>query len=108
MNRLTSGSWRYFQRRIKTAFANSAVIEPVTFSFGEQELSGEKITITPYVDDPRRRQFQDFAGKKYEFILSDKVPGKLFQIKTVIPDRNNVDKPLIEEILTLQHAEFKG
>lgn len=107
MNRLTGGSWRYFQRRIKFAFSNGAGIEPVTFDYAGAKLSGEKISIAPYIDDPRRKQFARFAPKAYEFILSDQVPGKLYQIKTVVPGESPEDGPLIEEILTLQHTEFQ-
>ena len=106
MNRLTNGSWRYFQRRIKSAFAEGAKIEPVTFEYDGAEMTGEKISITPYVNDPRRRQFAQFAPKVYEFILSDQVPGKLYQIKTVIPAGSPDGEPLMEEVLTLQNAEF--
>ena len=106
MNRLTNGSWRYFQRRIKSAFAENAKIEPVTFEYDGAEMTGEKISITPYVNDPRRRQFAEFAPKLYEFILSDQVPGKLYQIKTLIPAGSPDSEPLMEETLTLQSAEF--
>ena len=106
MNRLTNGSWRYFQRRIKSAFAEGAKIEPVTFEYDGAEMTGEKISITPYINDPRRRQFAEFAPKIYEFILSDQVPGKLYQIKTVIPAGSPDTEPLMEEVLTLQSAEF--
>ena len=106
MNRLTNGSWRYFQRRIKSAFAEGAKIEPVTFEYGGTEMTGEKISITPYLNDPRRRQFAQFAPKIYEFILSEQVPGKLYQIKTVIPAGSPDSEPLMEETLTLQNAEF--
>ena len=106
MSRLTSGSWRYFQRRIKSAFAEGAKTETVTFEYDGTQVTGEKISIAPYLNDPRRRQFAEFAPKVYEFILSDQVPGKLYQIKAVIPDSTPDKEPLIEEILTLQHAEF--
>lgn len=106
MNRLTSGNWRHFQRRIKLAFSESAEIEPVTFEYDGKTVAGEKISIKPYLTDPRRRQFEQFARKVYEFILSDQVPGTLYQIKTVIPDNLPDREPLIEEVLTLQSAEF--
>ena len=106
MNRLTNGSWRYFQRAIKMAFADGAKIEPVTFEYDGAQVSGEKISITPFLNDPRRRQFAQFAPKLYEFILSEQVPGTLYSIKTIIPDSSPDKEPLIEEILTLQSAEF--
>ena len=106
MNRLTNGSWRYFQKRIKSAFAEGAKIEPVTFEYDGAQVTGEKISITPFINDPRRRQFAEFAPKLYEFVLSDQVPGKLYQIKTVIPAGSPDSEPLMEETLTLQSAEF--
>ena len=108
MSRLTSGSWRYFQRRIKLAFSEEARIEPVTFEYDGAQVNGEKISIAPYLNDPRRRQFAEFSTKVYEFILSEQVPGKLYQIKTVIPDNSPGKEPLMEEILTLQSAEFSS
>lgn len=106
MNRLTSGSWRYFQRQIKLAFSKNATIEPVTFDFNGKEVKGEKISITPYLHDPHRQQFIKFADKRYEFILSHDIPGTLYQIKTVIPDNSAPGKePLIMETLTFKSAK---
>lgn len=109
MNRLTHGSWRYFQRRIKAAFAKGAKVEPVTFKYNGNDVQGEKITIEPYVNDPHRSQMRQFANKTYEFILSQKIPGSIYQIKTVVPGKSkSVEKPLILEKLTFQRADFKS
>ena len=109
MNRLTKGNWRYFQRSIKFAISDSARIEPVSFNFKGKTVEGEKITITPYVKDPRRNQFADFADKRYEFIFSAKIPGSLYQISTVVPAKSGSDKePLIRETLTLQNVEYRS
>jgi len=108
MNRLTEGSWRYFQRRIKLAISDNAEIEAVSFNFDGKTIAGEKITITPYVKDPRRNQFADLADKRYEFIFSNQIPGSLYQIQTVVPDKSGSDKgPLIKETLTLQNVEYR-
>jgi len=109
MNRLTHGSWRYFQRRIKAAFAKGAKVEPVTFKYNGNDVKGEKIIIEPYVNDPHRSQMKQFANKTYEFILSQKIPGSIYQIKTVVPAKpKSDDKPLILEKLTFQRADFKS
>jgi hypothetical protein len=106
MNRLTSGSWRYFQRRIKWALANSAEVEEVSIQFNGEAVPGYRISITPYTNDPRRRQLADFSRKSYEFLLSDRVPGTIYRIRTVVPSENGSDAPLLEESLTLQQVEF--
>ena len=109
MNRLTEGHWRYFQKRIKIAISENAKIDPVSFDFEGEQVSGEKITITPYIKDPRRKQFAQFAGKRYEFIFSKQIPGSLYQIKTIIPDSSGKAKEaLIEEVLTLKNVSFSG
>jgi hypothetical protein len=102
MNRLTDGHWRHFQKSIKISLRNDAVIEPTTFKFNGKTYQGEKIYFSPYLNDPHRRDFETFADKYYEFIFSDDIPGSLYQITTIIPDRSNEGAdPLILETLTL-------
>jgi len=107
MDRMTKGNWRYFHQRIKLALTDDhATIEPVNIDYDGKTLSGEKITITPYVSDPRRSQFEEFADKRYEFTLSKDIPGTLYQIKTVVPDHAHpTNGPLIEETLTLKEVK---
>ncbi len=110
MNRLAGGHWRYFHRRIKLAFTDDkANIEAVSIDYDGKTVPGEKITITPYVNDPRRSQFEEFADKRYEFILSEEIPGTLYQIRTVVPDHSEpATGPLIEETLTLKEAKLNS
>ena len=109
MNRLTKGSWRYFQRRIKLAISDDARIEPVKVKFDGKIVDGEKITILPYLKDPRRNQFMDFADKRYEFIFSKHIPGALYQILTIVPGKSEADsEPMIKETLTLQTVDFRS
>ena len=109
MNRLTEGHWRYFQKRIKIALRESAKVEKTEFDFNGKHCKGKKIVFMPYLNDPHIADFEKFANKRYEFILSDDVPGSLYQIRTVILDGNNKDsqkQPLIEETLTLTETKY--
>ena len=105
MKRLTDGGFRYFQDRMKFAFANTAEIKNVSFTFNGKEIKGRSITITPYVNDPHRKDFEDYADKKYIFTLSDEIPGKLYSIEAIIPDMSKKEKameaPLSDERITL-------
>jgi hypothetical protein len=109
MNRLTKGHWRYFQKRIKIALRENATIEQVNFDFNGKNYKGEKIVFSPYLEDPHHGDFEKFANKRYEVIMSQEVPGTLYQIHTVIRDAGDMDgqkQPLIEEILTLTEIKF--
>ena len=105
MARITGGGgnrYRYFLKQIKVALRETAKVEPTTFSYNGEEYKGEKVFFTPYVKDPHRREFEIFADKYYEFIFSDDIPGKLYQITTIIPDKSNeLAEPLLMETLRL-------
>ena len=104
MGRLTQGSWRHFQKRIKLALAEDASITPVTFDFKGTDVHGQRIRIEPYRDDPKRKRFARYAHKFYEFTLSEDVPGMIYTIHAVVPDdtqtqSNDSHKPLMESVL---------
>lgn len=109
MNRLTDGKWRHFQKRIKLALENNAKIKPVEFEFEGKKYQGKEITIHPYLDDPLNKRFKKYAGKYYTFILSDALPGMLYQIRAIAaPDEaENSDgkkSTLLSEVITLTTA----
>jgi hypothetical protein len=108
MSRLTEGGWRHFQRRLKLAFAESAVVEPVVIEHQGKRFDGKKVRVTPYLSDPRRDQYPRYVGKTYEFIFSDQIPGSLYQIHTLVSTESKasvqVGEPLIEETLTFVEA----
>ena len=105
MARLTGGKpdrYRYFLKQIKVALRESAKIETTTFDYNGKEYQGEKIFFTPYIEDPHRRDFEKFAEKYYEIILSDDIPGKLYKITTIVPDLSGESaEPLLMETLKL-------
>ena len=105
MARITGGKsnrYRHFLKAIKVALRESASVEATTFTYNGKEYSGEKVSFTPYVNDPHRRDFEQFADKYYEFIFSDQIPGKLYQIKTVVRDKaDETADPLVQETLRL-------
>jgi len=105
MARLTGGKsdrYKYFLKQIKVALRETAKIESITFSYNGNEYQGEKIFFTPYIEDPHRRDFEKFADKYYEVVISDDIPGKLYRITTIIPDTSSeTAEPLIVETLKL-------
>lgn len=109
MNRLTDpdGSsrerWRYFQRRIKFAFAEAAEVKPAQFMFDGRQYQGHEVTIEPYRNDPHKQQFEILSGKRYRFVVSEALPGYLYSIETRVP--GDGDQNLIREYLELSAVE---
>ena len=99
MNRMTDGSWRYFQRLIKSALAEDATVEPIEVQYDGRNIAARRITIRPYDNDPKKVRYLKFADKSYEFVLSEAIPGKIYSIRTVVSEPGNKDSSLVEERL---------
>ncbi len=106
MSRFTEGNWKYFHRQLKLAIADSNTSEHVTVELEGKQYQSEKIVIYPYENIKQKSRLKEFSDKRYEFIISDEIPGKLYQIRTVINDAENPAVPLVEEVLTLKSVEF--
>ena len=107
MNRLTDTNatarerWRYFQRRIKFALADTAKVADVVVSFNGQEYAAQEVSFSPYVNDPNRQSFAKFADKSYTIVVSEELPGYLYRIETIVPGASPEEPPLIKEVLQL-------
>lgn len=114
MNRLTDPNgearerWRYFQRRIKFALSDDAMVKPVSFQFDGRSFKGYEISFAPYAKDPKRNLFEKYADKRYSVTVSDELPGYLYRIETIIPDAKPDQPPLIREVLELKAATTAG
>ena len=109
MQRLTGGKPPYFKRRIRIALADHAEVHPVKFFFDGKEVDGKEIKIAPYVNDELKERLGKHVGKYYLFTLSDKIPGEVYQLRSVTPDNRSggsgKEQPLIEETLTFSPGE---
>jgi hypothetical protein len=112
MKRLTGGQPNYFRKRIRIALADHAEVRPVTIVYDGKEVNGKEIKITPYVDDELKARFGKHVGKYYLFTLSDKIPGEVYQLRSVTPDNqsggSSKEQPLIEETLTISPSGKKS
>ncbi|MBU3693825.1 MAG: hypothetical protein FGM40_03235 [Rhodocyclaceae bacterium] len=112
MQRLTTGQPNYFRKRIRAALAEGPEIKPVKFTWNGKPVDAKAVSVEPYitdpmVNDPARAAYKRYRGKRYTFILSDAVPGKVAEMRFTIPDlalagEAAFEKPLLEEVLTLQ------
>ena len=82
MKRLTGGSTTYFRKRIRMALANAGQLGKQTINFQGKSYEGQVVRIQPYLDDPLHARFEAYVHKTYTFILSEAVPGGVYQLST--------------------------
>ena len=107
MQRLTTGKSPYFRKRIRMAIYQGAQQRTVTLRYRGKAVAGQEFAITPYVDDPNRPRFEQFANKRYVFTLSDAVPGGVYGIRAMVTDvaKGADAPPLLAEELLIDGAE---
>ena len=112
MQRLTGGKSPYFKRRIRIALTDHAEVRPVKIVYSGNEVIGKEIKITPYANDELKERLGKYVGKYYLFTLSDKIPGEVYQLRSVTPDNQSggsgKEQPLIEETLTFSPGEKRA
>jgi len=109
MQRLTGGEWRYFQRKIRWAFAEGAAKKEVDIDYQGKTVKGVQYTIQPYANDPKNARYKLYANKYYIFTLSEDIPGEIYQIRTVVPDGKTWQEgepALVDETIT--YAGFEA
>ena len=82
MKRLTGGSANYFRKRIRMALAEKAQVNRQTISYQGKTVPAQAVRIQPYLDDPMGARFAKYLYKTYTFVLSDQVPGMVYQLRT--------------------------
>ena len=81
MKRLTGGAVGYFRKRIRLALAN-AQVTPQRITWQGKTVEGKTVRIQPYLDDPLHARFENYVRKTYTFVLSDALPGGVYQVST--------------------------
>ena len=89
MQRLTGGARNHFRQRIRLALAESAQVRASRFDYAGKTVEGSEIVIQPYQTDPMRARFEQYAGKRYTFIVSPQVPGGVYQVRAAAPGRRS-------------------
>jgi len=113
MKRLTGGSTSYFRKRIRMALAQDAQVSRQTITYQGKTLQAQTVRIQPYLHDPMHARFEKYVQKTYTFVLSEQVPGGLYELRTSLgsgaPVRTTTAPaaaspaaaPMIDETLTL-------
>jgi hypothetical protein len=101
MSRLLRGSPYYIRNRIREAISAAAPIS-ARFTFDGREVEGWRIVVSPFEQDRNRDRLREHAAKRYEFILSDAVPGHLYAVRMVTPGADGAQ--LVEDHLGFERS----
>jgi hypothetical protein len=117
MKRLTGGSTSYFRKRIRMALAQDAQVSMQSITYQGKALQAQAVRIQPYLNDPMHARFEKYLRKTYTFVLSDQVPGGLYELRTSLGNgaavrtaaapaaassaASSATSPVIDETLTL-------
>lgn len=85
MNRETGGAATYFRNRIRQAFVDRAQLKSVQIPHGDTTVPATEITLVPFKDDPNLAAFPGVPEKRYRFLVSDAVPGSIYEIDATVP-----------------------
>lgn len=102
----TGGSASYFQAQIRSAFqAEANRAEPFTLDLGGRSVEATRIRFQPFAhDEARAKDLRNFRDKTYDLILSDAVPGGLYQWHVRTPGGSADGPPLVEETVTFRES----
>jgi len=105
MRNLSGGAKGYFQQQIRRAFTRPPdLVEPITVRLGERQVAATRVRLVPFRNDPAIVRFSKFRDKRYEFVVSDAVPGGLYRMTIEVPDPERPDRPVLREVLTFVRA----
>lgn len=96
-NRKTSN---YFRNRIRKTLVDQAQIRDTTITFDGQTLAAREVTLSPYANDPARVRYERYANKRYVFLLSEAVPGGVYEMRTTMLGAQPNEAPMLEEVMT--------
>lgn len=91
-----------FRNTIRRAFRESAEVETVALTIDGASVEGRKITIRPFIDDEQTGQFGRFAGKIFETVVADAVPGGIYAMRSFVPGDGPDKAALVTNILQYQ------
>ncbi len=87
MHRLTGGAATYFRNRIRQAFVDQAQVTAIELQRDGKAVPATEITLTPFAQDQHVAVFPGLAEKRYRFVLSESVPGRIVEIRSEAPSK---------------------
>lgn len=105
LQRTTKGQASHFRRVIRQALADDAKVTDTQVRWGARSVAAKVVRVSPFLTDPYRGRFEDQAATEYAFVLSDAVPGGVYQLSATLPGATAGGAPLARRVLTLEETK---
>ena len=100
MQARTPASLAFLRNTIRKAMREDAEVENVDIDFDGKTVAGKRVTIAPFADQNGASQFAEFRDKTYNFTVSKAVPGGIYEIVSVLPNRTGPDEtPSVDRLV---------
>lgn len=99
MAALSKGSPFYLRNRVKDGLV-AGKVEETRVDYDGRSIAAWKLTMTPFATDPNKDKLLELAGRRYEFVFADEVPGGIYAIRVITPQADGKAN-MIETSLTL-------
>jgi len=98
MHKATGGSALYFRDRIREGLVDQAEVEDASITLDGRREPATAITLQPYRRDTEIARYAAFRDKSYRFVLSDAVPGKVYEIRTSLPGADPDASAIVDRV----------
>jgi len=98
MSNGTGGSQHYFRNTIRRVLQapDPKSVRATTIQLGGKAVAASEISFQPFAEDPNRARLRAFAAKTYRFIVSEAVPGGIYEVRSETPEEDG-DGVLLRE-----------
>jgi hypothetical protein len=100
---LAGGSKGYLKNRFRLALRTTAKIDPVKIEYNGKSVDGHHVWVTPYINDPNKEKMSGYEGARFDFYVSDDVPGYLVEL-TAHFESSQAGAPKLDERIVLEGA----
>jgi len=98
MHKATGGSALYFRNRIREGFVDQAEMADASITLDGRPEPATAITLQPFRHDPGIERYAAFRDKSYRFVLSQTVPGRVYEIEAALPADAPGIRPIVDRV----------
>ena len=87
MSNGTGGNQNYFRNAIRRVLQtpDPDSVQATTIRLDGHDVAANAVDFRPFAEDPNRARLREFADKSYHVVLSDGVPGGIYEVSTETP-----------------------